>query len=43
MDDPNQIDANSDEEDFLKVSDLVPDFHFVNIILKVYEIEAVIV
>ena len=31
------------EEEFVKVHELVPDSHFVNIILKVYEIESVIV
>jgi hypothetical protein len=33
----------SDEEDFIKVADLVADIHYANIILKTYEIEAVII
>ena len=30
------------EEDFYKVADLVPDLHFVNTILKVCEIESIV-
>jgi hypothetical protein len=32
-----------DEEDFIKVADLVPDIHYANIILKTFEIECVII
>ena len=32
-----------DEEDFIKIADLVPDIHYANMILKTYEIEAVVV
>ena len=34
--------SDSDDDDFIKVCDLVPDMHFANVILKVYEIESVI-
>ena len=37
------INQDDDEEDFMKVADLVPDIHYANIILKTYEIESVIV
>jgi hypothetical protein len=32
-----------DEEDFIKIAELVPDIHYANMILKVYEIEALVV
>jgi hypothetical protein len=32
-----------EEEDFMKICDLVPDIHYASLILKVFEIEAVIV
>ena len=34
--------SDNDEEDFLKVADLVPDIHYLHTILKVHSIEAVI-
>ena len=37
-----QDDEDEDEDDFLKVCDLVPDMHHANIILKVFEIEAIV-
>ena len=37
------INQDDDEEDFMKVCDLVPDIHYANIILKTYEIESVII
>ena len=35
--------SEEDDEDFIKICDLVPDIHFANVIMKVYDIEAVIV
>lgn len=32
-----------EEEDFMKICELVPDIHYASLILKVFEIEAVIV
>lgn len=32
-----------DEEDFIKIAELVPDIHYANMILKVHEIEALVV
>ena len=38
-----QLEEDEDDEEFTKVADLVPDLHCVNTILKVFEIEAVVV
>ena len=37
-----KMNQSDEEEDFIKVCDLVPDMHYANIIMKVYDIEAVI-
>ena len=34
---------NDEEEDFMKIAELQPDIHYANIILKVHQIEAIIV
>ena len=38
----DEAEDQDSEEDFYKVADLVPDLHFVNTIVKVFEIESVI-
>lgn len=38
-----QLEDDEEEEEFIKVADLVPDLHCVNSILKVFEIEAVVI
>ena len=39
----HQVGESSEEEDFMKVADLLPDMHHVNIILKTFQVEAVVV
>ena len=42
MDSQHEQEA-SDSDDFTKVADIVPELHCVNCILKVFEIESVLV
>jgi len=32
-----------EDEDFIKIIEIVPDMHYVNTIVKIFEIEAVII